>query len=944
MGKRQQLLALLAIALLAPACGSGGGGKKVPGTVVVTLISADNHTTEDGTTKKAQFTVVLGKKPTKDVQIHLHSSNTAEGDVDKADLTFTSVNWNVAQTVTVTGINDDVDDGDIAYTIILDPCVSLDLTYNAVDPADVDLINEDDDTAGFDFQNILGLGTTESGGQAHFQVRLTSQPTGDVTLTLASDDALKGTVSPTTLTFTVAGGADNWNNTHDVTLTGVDDTTPLAPGPHTWHVTFGASSSTDTLYNNITPASIAVSNADNDTPGITVSPNTGLVSNESGTGDTFTVVLNALPAADVTVTLTTSDANAGLLATVANPTPASTQVLTFTTLNWNVTQSVTLHGVNDALPKKNAAVPYTITVDTSCAADPTGYDLVADVIVNATNTDDDVPGITVTPAGPLVTSEANGPNHTATFTVQLDTIPTAAVRLTITSSNTNEGTVDVATIDYAADDAAALNTTLITITGVQDLVIDPDTQYTITVHVDPITADASYLALGDKTITVTNQDDDAPGFTLSANATLLVTTEAAGQDTFSVALASIPSSDVTVTLSVTLNPSEVQITTPGTLTLTFLGNDISALTPQNVILTGQDDLVLDPNTPFEITGTASSSDTNYNGKTFTASGINSDDEVPPIPGSGPWTTSPTAGVPVGAGGSWNSKSSQEPCVIKTAPTTYHMWFEGANASGAKHEQIGHATSSDGQTWTIDAAPVFNHSGTVGKFDRNGVGDPTIIKDGSTYRMWYAGKDTGTKNKIGYATSLDGLSWSRQNSGNPVLSTTGGAFDSVAVYGPMVIKDGATLHMLYTGVDGAGVTRIGYATSPATDGVTWTKTPGAVLNVGSAGAWDAAGVKMCGAILDGSTFRMWYVGLNAAGGTQRIGIATAPQALAEAAPGAWTKFAGNAVLSPAAPVAFDDRNLWSPWVIKDPDDGKFKMWYGGENTTTGAIGIGYAEVP
>src|SRR4026207_853039 len=112
MGKRHQLLALLAIGLLAPACAGGGGGKTVPGTVTVTLISASNHTTEDGATKKAQFTVVLSKKPTKDVTIHVHSSATSEGDVDKSDLTFTSVNWNVAQTVTVAGTNDNVDDGD----------------------------------------------------------------------------------------------------------------------------------------------------------------------------------------------------------------------------------------------------------------------------------------------------------------------------------------------------------------------------------------------------------------------------------------------------------------------------------------------------------------------------------------------------------------------------------------------------------------------------------------------------------------------------------------------------------------------------------------------------------------------------------------------------------------------------------------------------------------
>ena len=33
-----------------------------------------------------------------------------------ASLTFTTANWNTAQTVTVTGVDDCLDDGDIAYS------------------------------------------------------------------------------------------------------------------------------------------------------------------------------------------------------------------------------------------------------------------------------------------------------------------------------------------------------------------------------------------------------------------------------------------------------------------------------------------------------------------------------------------------------------------------------------------------------------------------------------------------------------------------------------------------------------------------------------------------------------------------------------------------------------------------------------------------------------
>ena len=53
--------------------------------------------------------------------IDLTSSDTTEGTVLPASLTFTAANWNVAQTVTVTGVDDALDDGNVAYTIVTAP-------------------------------------------------------------------------------------------------------------------------------------------------------------------------------------------------------------------------------------------------------------------------------------------------------------------------------------------------------------------------------------------------------------------------------------------------------------------------------------------------------------------------------------------------------------------------------------------------------------------------------------------------------------------------------------------------------------------------------------------------------------------------------------------------------------------------------------------------------
>ena len=80
--------------------------------------------------------------------IGLSSSNTNEGTVSPASLVFTNANWNVAQTVTVTGANDFVVDGNVGYTIVTAAATSGDGTYAGVNPADVSVTNTDNDVVG----------------------------------------------------------------------------------------------------------------------------------------------------------------------------------------------------------------------------------------------------------------------------------------------------------------------------------------------------------------------------------------------------------------------------------------------------------------------------------------------------------------------------------------------------------------------------------------------------------------------------------------------------------------------------------------------------------------------------------------------------------------------------------------------------------------------------
>src|SRR5205807_7669582 len=116
----------------------------------------------------------------------------------------------------VTGVDDFVVDGNVAYTIVTAAAVSGDANYNGFNPADVSVTNTDNDVAGIVVSPTSGLVTTEVGGTATFTVVLTSQPTASVTVGLSSSNTAEGTVSPASLTFTAA----NWNVAQTVTVTG----------------------------------------------------------------------------------------------------------------------------------------------------------------------------------------------------------------------------------------------------------------------------------------------------------------------------------------------------------------------------------------------------------------------------------------------------------------------------------------------------------------------------------------------------------------------------------------------------------------------------------------------------------------------------------------------------------------------------------------------------
>ncbi len=537
-------------------------------------------TTEAGGT--ATFTVVLDSAPTADVRFDLMSSDTGEGTVSPAFLTFTSINWNAPQTVTLTGVDDSLLDGDQPYTARVLAAISADPAYNGMDPTDVMALNVDDDSAGVTVTPTSGLRTSEAGLDATFTIVLRAAPSADVTFMLMSSDTTEASVAPASVTFTSA----NWSSPRTITVDGVDDA--LADGDQPFTIRILPATSTDTNYAGIDPPDPTGTNVDNDSPGITVDPTSGLVTTEAGGTATFTVVLNSQPTADVVITLMSSDTTEGT---------ASPMTLTFTMANWNAPQTVTVTGVSDTI--FDGDQPYTIVTNPATSADPL-YDGRDPANVSVVNDDDD-PGVAVTPTSGLVTTEAGG---TATFRVVLNTMPSANVTVSLASSDTGEGTVSPSSMTFTTANWNAPQTA--TVTGVDDAVADGDQPYMI-VTGNTVSTDLSYNGLPVADVSVTNTDDETAGFILAGTGGLSVT-EAGSTASFTIRLRSQPTADVIL-------PLDSSDTTEGTVSpsmLTF--TSVNWASPQTVTIMGVDDFLADGNQVFTIrTLAATSADPGYDG-------------------------------------------------------------------------------------------------------------------------------------------------------------------------------------------------------------------------------------------------------------------------------------------------------------------------------------------
>ena len=543
---------------------------------------------ETGTTDT--FTVVLDAEPDSNVVILVSSGDTGEATVDVSSLTFTPATWNAAQPVTVTGVDDSLVDGNQNTTITLSiDNASSDDNFDPLANQTVNTTTTDDDAAGFSVAESGGsTSVSETGTTDTFTVVLDAEPDSNVVILVSSGDTGEATVDVSSLTFTPA----TWNAAQPVTVTGVDDS--LVDGSQNTAITLSVDdTNSDDNFDPLANQTVSATTTDDDAAGFSVVESSGSTSvSETGTTDTFTVVLDAEPDSNVVILVSSGDTGE---ATV------DVSSLTFTPATWNAAQPVTVTGVDDSLVDGNQNTTITLSIDNASSDD--NFDPLANQTVNTTTTDDDAAGFSVAESGGSTSVSETG--TTDTFTVVLDAEPDSNVVILVSSGDTSEATVNVASLTFTPITWNAAQT--VTVTGVDDTLVDGDQSTTTTLSVDDANSDDNFDPLANQTVNTTTTDDDAAGFSVVESSGSTSVSETGTTDTFTVVLDAEPDSNVVILVS----SGDTGEATVDVSLLTFTPATWNAAQP--VTVTGVDDSLVDgsQNTTITLSIDDANSDDNF---------------------------------------------------------------------------------------------------------------------------------------------------------------------------------------------------------------------------------------------------------------------------------------------------------------------------------------------
>ena len=524
------------------------------------------------------YTLVLGSRPTGDVAIGVTLPAGTDLTLSSNMLTFTTGNWDTAQTVTVTAAEDD--DG------VTDAVATLTHTisgggYASTTVPDVEVSITENDTAGLVIsKDNLMVGEGDAAGMT-YTVALATEPSGSVSVSITghsgTDLSLSGpTLSSDTLTFTV----DDWDDAQTVTVTAAEDDDGVTDAVATLtHTASGGGYASTTVPN------VEVSITENDTAGVTIEP--AALSVVAGRSNEYTVALATEPSDSVSVSITGHD---GTDLSLSGPTLDMT-TLTFTVDDWDDAQTVTVSTAENAATGK---VTLTHAVAGADYASVTAEPVVVSVVAVAGQHPTIQVG--VSSSTQTLTVPEGGSNS---YTLVLSSRPTGDVAIGVTLPAGTDLTLSSNMLTFTTGNWDTAQTVTVTAAEDDDGVTDAVATLTHTI------SGGGYASTTVPDVEVSITENDTAGLVISKDNLTVGEGDAAGSS-YTVALATEPSGSVSVSIA-GHSGTDLSLSGPtlSSDTLTFTVNDWA--TAQTVtVKAGQDDDAV--NDAATLTHTASGGD------------------------------------------------------------------------------------------------------------------------------------------------------------------------------------------------------------------------------------------------------------------------------------------------------------------------------------------------
>jgi hypothetical protein len=544
------------------------------------------------------MTARLSSQPAANVLVTFPAA--AGASVSPSSWTFTPSNWAHEARLTVASAQDRVDQGTTYVASLAVSVASSDVLYNGA-PGPLRVTVTDDDLAGYVFdEDVARLGQVPSlamteGGTDTYTVRLHSQPTADVTLSLSGQGLVS--VSPASVVFT----ASTWETPRTVTVTALPDDVDRGS---TYAASVAQAASTGDLLYKTVPGPVPATVTDNDLAGVLLSLSGPATVQEGAGPTTVGVALRSQPLGPVTVALSGGGGELSV-------SPGS---LTFGPSDWNTVRAVQATAVDDGDAEFHEGVALTATAS---SGDATYHGRTASLALQVL--DDDGVLVVAQSGGSTVTREGH---YSDTYTVRLIEAPTGPVTVTVTVSDPQLFRVNGATSATLTFESAGLDgidapcqgdpsrpacrwdvPQTVTVRAVNDGLGEPAMAGSVG-HLVSSADDPRYHGRSGPAVAVTVLDNDA-GFLVTQSGGSTAVAEGGATDSYTLALTTPP----TFSLTVTLSPGAGLEATPTTLMFDAETWDV----PQTVTLRAVDDAVAQGARTVAVTAQASSADERYNG-------------------------------------------------------------------------------------------------------------------------------------------------------------------------------------------------------------------------------------------------------------------------------------------------------------------------------------------